>query len=159
MPDAPAVDVRMARADELDAIAELWRQSALAMDGRAREVPPAEAMRRRVDAELRSGWQLFVARRQSRLVGMLATRPAEAWLDQIFVAPGEWGTGVGKALLDTAKRAMPQGFQLRVASANERARHFYEHEGMRRLREGSHPWTGEPVTFYGWDDDSMSRPR
>jgi putative acetyltransferase len=150
MPGQRDIEVRPAAAGELDSVAALWRESALAIDGPPQQVPPLEAMRRRIDAELQTGWALYVAMRGSQLVGMLAIKPAEAWLDQIFVGPGEQRQGVGKALLDVAKQAMPHGFELRMAATNERAGRFYEHEGLTRLREGVHPWTGGPVIFYGW---------
>lgn len=142
--------MRRALSSDLDAVAAVWHASALTIDGAAPEVPPCEALRHRIDAELRSGWDLHIAVRDERLVGMLALKHGEATLDQIFVAPGEQGTGVGKALLEVAKRVMPTGFTLRMAAANERARRFYEKEGLRFSGKGVHPSTGKPVHFYGW---------
>lgn len=54
-------------------------------------------------------------------------------------------------MLQVAKRAMPDGFRLRVAASNRKAARFYEKEEMDRLRTGMHPWTGVPVIFYGWN--------
>ena len=142
--------VRRALSSDLDAVAAVWHASALTIDGAAPEVPPREALRHRIDAELRSGWDLHIAIRDERVVGMLALRHRDATLDQIFVAPGEQGSGVGKALLEVAKRLMPTGFTLRMAASNERARRFYEEQGLRPLGKGVHPSTGNPVHFYGW---------
>lgn len=64
---------------------------------------------------------------------------------------GEQGNGVGRTMLQVAKRAMPDGFRLRVAASNRKAARFYEKEEMDRLRTGMHPWTGVPVIFYGWN--------
>ena len=121
------------------------------MDGRGVDMPTPETLRQRVDAELRSEWDLYVAVRGERVVGMLALKPVPAILDQIFVAPGEQRKGIGKALLDVAKQRMRDGFTLRMAAANEEARRFYEAEGLERLGEGIHPMTGVPVQFYGWN--------
>lgn len=88
---------------------------------------------------------------EQRVVGMLALKRDEATLDQIFVLPAEQGKGVGAALMRSAKQAMPTGFTLRMAASNDRARRFYEKEGLRWLREGVHPWTGILVHFYGWN--------
>jgi ribosomal protein S18 acetylase RimI-like enzyme len=143
--------VRRAGSGDLDAVAAVWHESATSMDGAAPDVPPREALRQRIDAELRSGWDLHLALRGERVVGMLAVKPGAAILDQIFVAPGEQGQGVGKALLDLAKRVMPTWFTLRMDASNEKARRFYEKEGMTRLGEGIHPSTGIPVHFYGWN--------
>lgn len=59
--------------------------------------------------------------------------------------------GIGKALLDHAKAAMPSGFTLFTTSQNTRARHFYEREGLVALREEPHPRSGHPVTYYEWN--------
>jgi GNAT superfamily N-acetyltransferase len=92
-----------------------------------------------------------VAVRGDRVVGMLALKPCDATLDQIFVSPNEQGQGIGKALLEAAKRAMPGGFTLRMAASNHKAGRFYEKQGMKALGEGLHPRTGIPVHFYGWN--------
>jgi ribosomal protein S18 acetylase RimI-like enzyme len=142
--------VRRAAEDDLDAVARVWRESALAMDGRA-DVPPVEALRQRVETGLRSGWDLHVGTRGQRIVGMLALKPAEATLDQIFVLPTEQGKGIGAALMAVARSEMPAGFSLRMAASNEQARRFYEKQGLERIGGGLHPWTGIPVHFYGWN--------
>ena len=142
--------VRRARGGDLDAVASLWHESASSMDGTALDVPPADRLRRRIDAELSSGWELHVALRGGRIVGMLALRPGASTLDQIFVAPAEQGKGVGRALLDVAKGTMSRGFTLRMDAENERARRFYEAQGMAKVSEGTHPRTGILVHFYGW---------
>ncbi|HWH17001.1 MAG TPA: GNAT family N-acetyltransferase [Allosphingosinicella sp.] len=153
MSDQRELSVRPAEAGDLDAVAWVWRESALSMDGVVPDVPPLEKLRSRVDAELRLGWDLYVAVRSERVVGMLAIKPSDALLDQIFVSPAEQGRGVGKALLDVAKAVMPMGFRLRMAASNEKARRFYEREGMAWTGNGIHPWTSIPVHFYGWNVD------
>lgn len=144
------VSVRRAEAGDLDAVALVWHESACAMDGAAPAIPPIGVLRDRIDAELRSGWELHVAVRGGRIVGVLALKPAEAALDQIFVAPAEQGTGVGRALVAVAKREMPGGFTLRMAAANGMAARFYEKEGLSAAGDGLHPWTGIPVRYYRW---------
>lgn len=142
--------VRRAAPSDVDAVAHLWHQSAVAMDGKP-DVPSPEALRSRIEVELQSGWELHIALRGQRPVGMLAVKKDEAILDQIFVLPAEQGKGVGAALMRVAKHAMPTGFKLRMAAANARARRFYEKEGLKWLGEGVHPWTSTPVHFYGWN--------
>ncbi len=46
---------------------------------------------------------------------------------------------------------MPEGFMLYTRSANAGARRFYEREGLVVLREDTHPRTGDPITYYGWN--------
>jgi hypothetical protein len=81
---------------------------------------------------------------------MLAFKRMDRVLDQIFVLPGERLNGVGSQLLSEAKRAMPNGFTLRMALANESAGRFYERSGMNILRDGIHPISGIPVRYFGW---------
>ena len=85
------------------------------------------------------------------IVGMLAIKPHEAILDQIFVLTSEQSSGVGLSLLEMAKRSMPQGFTLRMAATNCRAARFYELAGLRFVQKGSHPISGAPVHYYRWD--------
>ncbi|HEV2080353.1 MAG TPA: GNAT family N-acetyltransferase [Allosphingosinicella sp.] len=134
----------------MDAVAAVWHESASRMDGAVADMPTREALRQHIDAELRSDWHLYVALRDEHVVGMLALKPQLAVLDQIFVAPDEQGRGVGRAMLDLAKQLMPSGFTLRMDAANNQARRFYEAQGLTKLDEGTHPWTGKPVHFYGW---------
>jgi GNAT superfamily N-acetyltransferase len=113
-------------------------------------MPTLQELRSRIDRELDAGWELFVAIRSKRIVGMLALKTTDRVLDQIFVLSSEQLAGVGTRLLNEAKTAMPQGFTLRIASANESAGRFYEHSGMTVLRDDTHPISGIPVRHFGW---------
>ena len=69
-------------------------------------------MRGRLEGDS-TGW---VAERDGRLVGYLVL--TGEWLDDLFLAPGETGHGVGAALLDVAKAERPEGFCLWVFESN-----------------------------------------
>jgi ribosomal protein S18 acetylase RimI-like enzyme len=60
--------------------------------------------------------------------------PAIGELYAIYVSPGRWGTGAGRALMDACRRALAADgyceFRLWVLEANDRARRFYERAGM-----------------------------
>lgn len=84
------------------------------------------------------------------ILGFVAIRPRDGILAELFLSPRCIGGGIGKALLDHAKAAMPGGFTLLTTSENSRARHFYEREGLIALRDQPHPRSGHPVTFYEW---------
>lgn len=143
--------IRPAGADDLDEVARLWHESASQMDAAASPMPSVAELRARIDAELASGWELYVAERQTQLVGMLALRPAESILDQIFVLPAAQRGGIGGALLGTAKRRLPTGFTLRMAAANRRAERFYERAGLGLRNTGAHPVSGLPVKYFSWN--------
>jgi ribosomal protein S18 acetylase RimI-like enzyme len=142
--------IRRAEESDLEAVARVWHESTMAMDG-SPDVPPREALRGRIDAELRSGWGLHVALRNGRVVGLLAVKPGEGSLDQIFVEPNDQGQGVGRAMLKVAKQVMPGGFTLRMAASNERAKRFYEQQGLELSGEGLHPQIAVPVLFFCWN--------
>lgn len=150
-PSHQQINSRIAELDDLDALAAVWHDSAANMDGAGFEMPSLEELRQRIDRELAEGWKLHLAERNGLIVGMLAIKPHEAVLDQIFVLTSEQGSGVGSSLLEVAKRAMPNGFMLRMAAKNRRAAQFYERAGLRLIEMGSHPVSGAPVAYYGWN--------
>lgn len=140
----PAVTADRAR------IAEIWHASA-SLPGVGPKIMPSRAeLRRRVDDEMASGWQVTVAESADGLLGFVALRPEPAVLAELFVCPRHLGRGIGKALLHHAMAEMPDGFTLFTTSANAGARRFYEREGLVALSEAPHPRAGHPVTYYGW---------
>ncbi|MGH6659595.1 MAG: GNAT family N-acetyltransferase, partial [Sphingomicrobium sp.] len=76
--------------------------------------------------------QVFVAERDGKTVGFAALVMSErsAELDGLFVEPGLWNQGIGRALIDHAvHRARRKGLTLSVV-ANPSARQFYERCGF-----------------------------
>ena len=108
------------------------------------------ALRERVDLELSHGWELFVAEGDAGPVGMLAIKPAEHRLDQLFVDPAAQGQGVGRALMAFAKARMPDGMWLRTAVDNVRAAAWYEREGFVLDRAEPHPTFPRVYAYYRW---------
>lgn len=74
------------------------------------------------------GW---VAERDGRVVGYLVL--TGDWVDDLFLAPGETGQGLGAALLDLAKAQRPDGLCLWVFETNHGARRFYRRHGFVEL--------------------------
>ena len=90
------------------------------------------------------------ARNPSRLLAVLAFRTE--WVDQLYVAPGEQGRGLGSRLLHRAKEEAPAGLSLWTFERNGRARKFYERHGfveVRRTRGENEE--REPDILYRWD--------
>lgn len=77
-----------------------------------------------------SGW---VAERAGRPVGYLVV--TGNWVDDLYLAPGETGQGIGTALLDVAKAERPDGFFLWAFVSNEGARRFYRRHGLVELEQ------------------------
>ena len=82
------------------------------------------------------------------LVGFLLIFPQTGFIEHICVAAGHKGRGVGRALLEEARRLAPAGLELTVGAANARAIRFYEREGFERIGEGVGPRSGLPTYRY-----------
>ncbi|MCD4526355.1 GNAT family N-acetyltransferase [Nocardioides sp. cx-173] len=102
--------------------------------------------------------EVWVAEYAGRVAGY--ARLTDAWLDDLYVAPGDARRGIGSALLDLAKSRRPGGFCLWVFESNAPARAFYARHGLVELErtDGSAneekapdlrlAWPGEdPVAF------------
>ena len=62
------------------------------------------------------------------LLGLLVLD--RAWLDQLYVAPGRTGQGIGTLLLELAKSLRPDGFDLWCFVSNVGAQRFYRRHGL-----------------------------
>jgi putative acetyltransferase len=83
------------------------------------------------------------------LVG-LVTVDREGYLDQLVVAPEQWGNGVADLLVEEAKRISPKGVTLLVNKDNARAIRFYERSGFVHAGEDENPTSGRPVLRMEW---------
>ena len=142
--------LRSATDADRDRIAGIWHASASLPGVGPPSMPSRAELRRRVEEEMAGGWEVAVAESGHEILGFVAIRRRDGILAELFLSPSRIGAGIGKALLDHAKTAMPGGFTLFTTSANSRARHFYEREGLTALREAPHPRSGHPVTCYEW---------
>ena len=148
------VQLRAGRTEDADVLASIHHRS--------REAGMPWLPRLHEEEETR-GWmrgivlaqqQVTVAERNGRPVGFTALEGD--WLEQIYVEPEAIGTGVGRALLDAAKAARPDGLSLHVFTRNARARRFYEVAGFVLTAEGdgSGNEEGEPDCTYRWPGKS-----
>jgi ribosomal protein S18 acetylase RimI-like enzyme len=144
-------ELRPAIESDRDAIAEIWFAGGSQPGVGPPVMPTFTALRTRVDEEFGAGWNATVAVRDDHVIGFLAIKPSQAVVAELFVRPGLTGSGIGRALLQNAMKAMPSGFTLFTRPANARARRFYEKAGLVFLRGDIHPRFGDPITYYGWD--------
>ena len=148
-----AVAIRRYRDTDLTAVAQIWFEGWEPAPGQAGERPPAllAELTARIPRELATRWDIYVATRDDKVVGMLAFTRAERYLDELYVGEGERGRGVGKRLLDFAKEELTDGFWLRTGIQNERARRFYRREGLSHSGDKPHPRFPERMTaIYAW---------
>jgi GNAT superfamily N-acetyltransferase len=89
-----------------------------------------------------------------RVVGFATVEPG--WLEQLYVDPDRLGEGIGRALLDHAKRRQPDGLLLWTFQVNHRARRFYERNGFEIVRFGdeSNNEEHQPDVQYAWHPGS-----
>jgi GNAT superfamily N-acetyltransferase len=158
MPTELDLTLREANEGDSSAVASVYLAAR-----RAAEMPPpvhsADAIRFWLDGRLQSTDTVWVAEVDG-VVGGYA-RFTEGWLDDLYVAPGLAGRGIGAALLDVVKQQRPGGFCLWVFEMNTPARDFYARRGLVELEhtDGSGneeqapdikmAWPGtEPLAFY-----------
>lgn len=136
-------------ADE-DAAIELWRRTW------QQHYP-------RIDFTARVGWwrerwrnalvptaAITLAEIDGALVGFVTVDQKTKYLDQFVVAPEHWGSDVGRALADEAKRLSPAGLDLLVNKDNARAIRFYEKHGFVYAGEDNNPVSGIAVNRMEW---------
>ena len=106
--------------------------------------------------------EVWVAVDAGVVVAILALAPG--WVEQLYVAPGRLGQGLGGRLIALAKSREPEGLQLWTFQVNERARRFYERHGFLavELTDGSGNQERQPDVRYEWKStgenvDSVSR--
>ena len=144
------MQIRSAQPGEYEDVAAIWYASARQMDGGAPPLDSPDSLVDRIMGSLAKGWDLKVAIVDGRIAGLLATIPNDHVLDQLFVTPEAQCKGIGSALLNEAKRQLPEGFTLHTPVTNIAGQRFYERHGLRVLRDAVHPVNGAPICYYKW---------
>jgi putative acetyltransferase len=134
--------------DEDAAIAlwlETWQQAYPEIDFTAR----VAWWRERWRDELVPNANIVVAEQAAALIGFV-TIDASGYLDQLVVSPACWGSDLGNALVDEAKRLSPDRITLLVNADNARAIRFYQRNGFVYAGEDVNPTSGRPVLRMEW---------
>ena len=92
---------------------------------------------------------IIVAEQSGMLIGFV-TIDDEGYLDQLVAAPDHWGSPLGNALVDEAKRLSPDRIALLVNTDNARAIRFYERNGFAQAGSDVNPTSGRPVLRMEW---------
>ncbi len=158
MPTEHDLTLRPAEESDAAAVAEI-HLSARGAAAMPPPVHPEDDVHEWLAGRLRSTDTVWVAEVDG-VVGGYA-RFTESWLDDLYVAPGVSGRGIGSALLDLVKQQRPGGFCLWVFEMNTPARDFYARRGLIELErtDGSAneerapdlklAWPGtDPVSFF-----------
>jgi len=141
--------LRPYRAEDEEAAIELWRltwqQAYPHIDFAAR----LNWWRERWRNELVPNAAIMVAAATDSLRGFV-TIDKTGYLDQLVVAPDQWGSGLAAALVDQAKQLSPDGVRLLVNDDNARAIRFYERQGFCIAGHDVNPTSGRPVLKMEW---------
>ena len=141
--------LRPYRADDEDAAIALWQQTWQqaypAIDFAAR----VTWWRERWQNDLVPNAAIVVAEQSGALTGFV-TIDRNGYLDQLVVAPAHWGSELGNALVDEAKRLSPDQITLLVNTDNARAIRFYERNGFVQAGGDVNPTSGRPVLRMQW---------
>jgi putative acetyltransferase len=144
-----SVSLRPYRAEDEEAAITLWQrtwQQAYPSIDFAERLP---WWRERWRGELVPQSSIVVADQAGALVGFV-TIDGDGYLDQLVVAPEQWGSDVARLLVDEAKQLAPAGITLHVNKDNIRAVRFYERNGFTCVGDGVNPTSGRPVLKMAW---------
>jgi len=130
---AMSVSIRPARAEDRDVLGALKLRSSLAWGDHLEELQAMPEAREVPAAHLPNVAVVELAGEIVGFVTVLAGDSAcRAELEDLFVAPEAWRTGIGSLLVAEAeRRARTLGAQTIGVVAGERARPFYEASGFR----------------------------
>ena len=151
-PVRPAIEIRPATVEDATRIAEVWLSSWRATFD-FEPAHPDEDVRRWVREELLVEAEDWVATDPSdgdSVIALLGL--SDTMVEQLYVRPDRIGRGVGRALLELAKRRRPDGLDLYCFAANHRARRFYERNGFEAVAfgDGSGNEERQPDVLYRW---------
>jgi len=99
--------------------------------------------------ELVPSAQIVIAETDGEVTGFVTIDDA-GYLDQLVVAPEQWGSDLAAALVEEAKRLAPQGITLLVNDDNGRAIGFYRKCGFVDAGDDVNPTSGRPVKRMAW---------
>jgi ribosomal protein S18 acetylase RimI-like enzyme len=145
-----ALTIRPARLDEYDEVARVWMESWVSTGLEDGSKYLLANLRARVPHEIGKGWTLYVADDGGRIAAMLALHLPDRYLDQLFVAPGDQGKGLGRQLLAFTRKHLPDEIWLRCVRENDRAWRWYEREGFVFEKQEVEPKTGFTMKTYRW---------
>lgn len=144
------MNIRAASPADYDALAQIWLESWYSTGLKNLFDPGLEMLQSRIPQEVAKGWSLYAAEENDGIAAMLALKPEELYLDQLWVAPAHQGRGLGRALLAFTRERLPREIWLRCVTQNENAWRWYEREGFRFEGEEIVPPSNLRMKRYRW---------
>ena len=143
-------ELRRARPEDADAIADVYLSSFAATYDFPRAHSDDDVRRWVAEVLLRMREVWVATSPHGAVMAMMAL--TSDMVDQLYVAPGWTGKGIGSRLVGLAKERRPEGLDLYTFQANAGARRFYERHGFSAvaLGDGSDNEEGQPDVRYAW---------
>lgn len=151
------MNIRAAVPADYDALAQIWLESWYSTGLKSLFDPGPDMLQKRIPDEVAKGWELYTAEERGAAVAMLALKPKDFYLDQLWVAPAHQGRGIGRALLAFAREKFPDEIWLRCVVQNENAWRWYEREGFRFEDEEVVPPSNMRMKRYRWKRAQQGR--
>jgi putative acetyltransferase len=147
---SPGISLRAYQADDEEAAIALWLRTWQAAYPQIDFAARLDWWRERWRNELLPVAEVVVAETSGSVIGFVTIDADTLYLDQLVVAPDYWGSGVGLALIEEARRLSPSGLDLDVNVDNARAIAFYGKCGFVITGAGKNPITGRPIHHMCW---------
>jgi GNAT superfamily N-acetyltransferase len=144
------IEIRRATGADADAVADLWLTSFDDALPTVQRPHDDDHVRRWIRDHLVARTEAWVAVRGGEVVAILGLAPG--WIEQLYVAPGHQGSGVGGRLVGFAQERADDELQLWTFQVNARARAFYRRHGFREveLTDGATNQEREPDVRLLW---------
>lgn len=147
---AQRLQLRPLRDGDVETVVALWRDTWHEnMPGLRHPHAPGEWEQRFRD-DVMKRCVVWVAQAEGQILGFVAVRLEDGYLDQLFVVQQFQRRGVGTLLLGKARELCPRGLSLHTLHRNTKARQFYEKHGFRPGRKGINVLNGQPNIEYRW---------
>ena len=130
------MQLRKAKLEDVESVVHILSASRLEYLPYAKSPHSLDGDRRWVRGRLIPTGGVVIAELDGEDVGVLATSVSEqiGWIDQLYLAPGYVGRGIGSELLKHALTILPRPIHLWVFQENDRAIRFYEHHGFKAVQ-------------------------
>ena len=144
------MNIRAAVPADYDSLAQIWLESWYSTGLKSVFDPGPDMLKKRIPEEVAKGWALYAAEDHGAIVAMLALKPEDFYLDQLWVAPAHQGRGIGRALLSFTRAQLPDEIWLRCVVQNVSAWRWYEREGFLFEGEEDVPPSNMRMKRYRW---------
>lgn len=148
------VEFRAATLADAPDVADVYLRSRKELVACAPLVHSDDDVREWIRRKLIPAGRTTVAVVDDRVVGLMAVSAATdcSWIEQLYLQP-EWvRRGIGRRLLELARRELPPPIRLYTFQCNHPARRFYERHGFEAIAFGDGSGNKEqcPDILYEW---------